>query len=86
MKSPIGARPPPTLAAIEEQRDAAARELIRKALRYHSGNVTAAAVDLGLNRRTLDRQINALGLRAWLSGAYPRSARQPTRARSIRGA
>ena len=47
------------------------------ALATASGNVGAAAVALGVARRTLDRRINALGLRDWLTVTYPRSARQP---------
>lgn len=47
------------------------------ALSAASGNVGAAAVTLGINRRTLDRRITALGLRVWLSDTYSRAARQP---------
>ncbi|WP_437804347.1 helix-turn-helix domain-containing protein [Sorangium sp. So ce693] len=56
--------------------DAAA---VRDALAAASGNVERAAEALSVNRRTLDRRINALGLRTWLTETYSRSARQPRR-------
>jgi len=44
------------------------------ALATAGGHVGKAALALGVCRRTLDRRITALGLRAWLRGAYPKSA------------
>ena len=57
--------------------DAAA---IRAALEAVRGNVSRAAEALGVPRRTLDRRINTLGLRSWLTDTYALSARQPRRA------
>lgn len=52
---------------------------ISRALRAASGNVGVAAKALDVPRRTLDRRINDLDLRAWLTETYPRSVRQPKR-------
>lgn len=69
---------PLTAQATQQSADADAAA-IREALAAASGNVERAAEALSVNRRTLDRRINALGLRAWLTETYPRSARQPRR-------
>lgn len=52
------------------------------ALSAASGNVTAAALALDVPRRTIDRKIDACGLRAWLTATYPCSKRQPRKARA----
>ena len=39
------------------------RQMIVRALRAHEGNVTKAALDLGISRRTLHRKLNEYGLR-----------------------
>ncbi len=39
------------------------RQTIARALKTHDGNVTAAAADLGISRRTLHRKLNTYGLR-----------------------
>jgi hypothetical protein len=65
--------------------DAAAKQTaadiraIRRALRASHGSVRAAAVALGKSYSALQRRITALGLRAELTAAYPRSVRQPKR-------
>jgi two-component system response regulator AtoC len=41
----------------------AEKQMILRALRNHDGNVTHAAADLGISRRTLHRKINEFGLR-----------------------
>jgi len=69
---------PLTARAAQQAADADAAA-IRAALETASGNVGRAAETLGVQRRTLDRRINALGLRDWLTTTYPRSARQPRR-------
>jgi transcriptional regulator with PAS, ATPase and Fis domain len=69
----------PLTADAIMQASAADAAAIREALAAASGNVERAAEALSVNRRTLDRRINALGLRAWLTETYPRSARQPRR-------
>lgn len=56
--------------------DAADAKRIMRALKTSRGNVGAAAKALDVPRRTLDRRINALGLRDWLTAAFPRGARQ----------
>jgi transcriptional regulator of acetoin/glycerol metabolism len=45
---------------------------IKGALTSAQGNVGKAARALGVERRTLDRRITALGLRAWLRASYPK--------------
>ncbi len=67
----------PAASARATRTDLAA---VRSALKATSGNVGLAAIVLGCNRRRLDMWIVALGLRAWLTTAYPRSVRQPRRA------
>jgi two-component system nitrogen regulation response regulator NtrX len=47
---------------LQEARDAVERDVIRAALERHYGNVTRAAVELGLERTNLHHRINALGL------------------------
>ena len=42
----------------------AEKQMVVRALRNHDGNVTHAAADLGISRRTLHRKINEYGLRA----------------------
>jgi transcriptional regulator of acetoin/glycerol metabolism len=44
------------------------RTMIVRALRNHDGNVTKAAVDLGISRRTLHRKLNEYGLRETKTG------------------
>lgn len=66
----------PEAAQVQQAADTAA---LLAALHAASGNVTAAAKALGIARRTIDRRIDAFGLRAWLTAAYPRSKRQPKR-------
>ena len=44
---------------------------VRHTLAACHGNVAATADILGVPRRTLDRRINALGLRDWLTTTYP---------------
>jgi DNA-binding NtrC family response regulator len=39
------------------------RSMVVRALRAHDGNVTKAALDLGISRRTLHRKLNEYGLR-----------------------
>ena len=39
------------------------RTMVVRARRAHDGNVTKAAVDLGISRRTLHRKLNEYGLR-----------------------
>ena len=41
----------------------AERQLIVRALELHKGNVTKAAIELGISRRTLHRKLNEYGLR-----------------------
>ena len=50
---------------------------VRAVLDGVHGNVRAAAVALRVPRRTLDRRIVSLGLREWLTVAWPRAGRQP---------
>jgi transcriptional regulator of acetoin/glycerol metabolism len=70
----------PLTAAAAQQAAAADVAAVLAALRQTDGNVRAAAELLGIPRRTLDRRIVALGLREYVSAAYPRSARQPRKA------
>lgn len=65
--TPAGAAATAAVATL----DAAA---LRLALEAAGGHVGKAALALGCNRRTLDRRITALDLRAWLRKAYPRAA------------
>lgn len=56
--------------------------ILRRYLEETGGNVGKAAKALVWRyptRRTLDRAITRLGLRAWLTATYPRSARQPAK-------
>jgi transcriptional regulator of acetoin/glycerol metabolism len=77
-EQPAGADPP-SLSAIEARASAQTKAALRLALTQAGGNVTKAARMLGIPRRTLDYQITRHGLREWLSGAYPVSARQRDR-------
>ena len=43
--------------------EATEKQLIVRALKTHDGNVTRAAADLGISRRTLHRKLNEYGLR-----------------------
>lgn len=52
---------------------------ILAALRASSGSVRGAARALSCDPATLQRRITALGLRAEVTAAYPRSKRQPRR-------
>lgn len=72
----------PLTAEAAQQAAAADVAAILAALRKTSGNVGAAAKLLGIPRRTLDKRITRLGLRAELKAAYPRSVRQPRRAKT----
>jgi DNA-binding NtrC family response regulator len=69
----------PITATAAQQAAEADAAAIRAALSHASGNVGRAAEALGVARRTLDRRINALGLRDWLTEEYPLRARQPKR-------
>lgn len=64
----------PAGAAATEAATSADADALRAALEAAGGHVGKAARALGCNRRTLDRRITALGLRAWLRKAYPKSA------------
>lgn len=55
---------------------------ILAALRASSGSVRGAARALSCDPATLQRRITALGLRAEVTAAYPRSLRQPKKAPS----
>ncbi len=70
----------PLTDAAAQQAAAADAAAIRAALEATSGNVQRAAEALSVPRRTLDRRINALGLRRWLTETYSLSVRQPRRA------
>lgn len=59
-----GAAPRGGALSLEESE----RAMIARALRAHDGNVTKAAVDLGISRRTLHRKLNEYGLREKSSG------------------
>jgi two-component system nitrogen regulation response regulator NtrX len=48
--------------ALKDARDALERDLIQAALVRHGGNVTRAALDLGLERTHLHKRIRAMGL------------------------
>lgn len=71
----------PTPLTPEAAQRAAAADVaaLLGALTRASGNVSAVAAELGIPRRTIDRRINDLGLREWLTATYPRSKRQPKR-------
>lgn len=69
----------PLTAEAARAADETDERLIRAALASASGNVGAAAIALRVPRRTLDKRIAALGLRAWLTATYPRADRQPKR-------
>lgn len=78
----MGKTPGPISAHAEllfEQAKCADEIAIKAALKAFNGNVGAAAKMLEVQRRTLDRRINALGLREWLTTTYPHSMRQPKR-------
>ena len=68
---------PPLTPEAAQAQQAADTAAVLAALTAASGNVTTAARALNVPRRTLDRRINACGLRAWLTTTYPRSKRQP---------
>lgn len=70
MTAPLG----PTLRGARERAEVTT---ILGALARTRGNARAAAELLGVQRRTLDRRIVALGLREQITSAYPRSSRQP---------
>lgn len=53
------------------------RTAILDALVKTSGNVGKAALLLKVARRTLDKRITGLGLRAKVTEIYPRAVRQP---------
>jgi transcriptional regulator of acetoin/glycerol metabolism len=69
----------PLTAGAAQQAAAADVAAVLATLAKTSGNVRAAAVLLGIPRRTLDRRIVSLGLREHLSATYPRAARQPAK-------
>jgi transcriptional regulator of acetoin/glycerol metabolism len=64
----------PNVAASSTQADT---DELRAALAIASGNVALVARVMRVSRRTLDRRINAYGLRRWLTATYPLSVRQP---------
>lgn len=45
--------------------------VLRAELAARGGNVARTAIELDVCRRTLDRRIVSLGLRAWLTTTYP---------------
>jgi two-component system NtrC family response regulator len=49
-------------ASLKEARDALETEMIRNALRKHSGKISAAAIDLGISRPTLYEMMERLGV------------------------
>jgi two-component system nitrogen regulation response regulator NtrX len=54
------AEPPPS--TLQQARESAEREHIRRALEQHAGNVSAAARSLGMERTNLHKRMRALGL------------------------
>jgi hypothetical protein len=56
---------------------AAERAALKAALTVAHGAVTRAADALGRHPATIQRRIDALGLREWLTESYPRADRQP---------
>jgi len=49
--------------SLKDAREALERELVQKALKKHSGKISAAATDLGISRPTLYELMDKLGLR-----------------------
>src|SRR6185295_6822745 len=49
---------------LRAAREAVERDLVKKALARHNGNVTRAAVELGISRPTLHELITRLGIHA----------------------
>ncbi len=52
----------PRGASLKEARESLEREMIQRALKKHSGKITAAAVDLGISRPTLYELMDKLGI------------------------
>jgi two-component system NtrC family response regulator len=52
----------PQGTSLKEAREALEREMLRQALRKHSGKITAAAAELGISRPTLYELMAKLGL------------------------
>jgi two-component system NtrC family response regulator len=55
----LGVLPPQTL---KEAREGVERELVQNALRRHGGNITSAALELGISRPTLYELMEKLGI------------------------
>jgi two-component system NtrC family response regulator len=53
---------PPLGVSLREARESLEREMIRKALKKHSGKITAAAVELSISRPTLYELMDKLGI------------------------
>jgi two-component system NtrC family response regulator len=56
---------------LKEARESLEREMIQKALRKHSGRITAAAAELGISRPTLYELMEKLGLKRERNGESP---------------
>jgi two-component system NtrC family response regulator len=52
----------PQSSSLKEAREALERELIQRALRKHSGKITAVALELGISRPTLYELMDKLGI------------------------
>ena len=53
----------PPLMSLKEAREAVERDLIQKALRKHSGNISHAAAELDISRPTLYELMGKLGIK-----------------------
>jgi two-component system response regulator AtoC len=74
-----GARPQGILAAADDLTlEEAEKRLIIRALRVHDGNVTKAAEQLGISRRTLHRKINQYRLKERIPDNNDASPEAPT--------
>ncbi len=69
----------PLTPAAERQAAKVDLDVILGAMAQTNGNVRQAAKLLGVPRRTLDKRIQALGIRQALRVDYPMSGRQPTK-------
>ena len=52
----------PQGASLKEARETLERKMIQQALKKHSGNITAAAVELGISRPTFYELMEKLGV------------------------